>query len=258
MNNTSDGTIATTTIPTTPLKGSKNMGMECIEASPTITIPITCNVILYSTSMDTKYLFHQNICRGGNTNIVGLDCIKHLLDVSPTNGCIHIVKENNEIFDKYSIVCGSYLPVSKDPLICNMGAEIGETNRSVILSGIDGNPLTNAFETSPETCTVLKCTVNLSFNPATDTIKTKNGNESKFKPPTDNYLPLNEFDSGIDTYQPPAKDGSNLNVIVDRNSQRLQLLEPFKSLNGNDIKNAVVSIKMGVMTGTYYSSIKTK
>eukprot|EP01084_Bolivina_argentea_P154900 269997_1 len=95
----------------------------------------------------------------------------------------------------------------------------------------DGNPLTNAFVTSPETCTVLTFMGNLSFNPITDTIKTKDSKHFKFKPPTGDYLPPNRFDNGFDTYQPPANDvdENNLNVVVDPNSQRLQLLDPFNA-----------------------------
>jgi len=107
----------------------------------------------------------------------------------------------------------------------------------------DGNPLTNAFVTSPETCTVLAFAGKLDFNPATDAIKKPDGSEFRFKPPTGNYLPPNGFDPGMDTYQEPAKDGSKLAVSVDPNSERLQLLSPFSAWDGNDIEDATVLIK---------------
>ena len=107
----------------------------------------------------------------------------------------------------------------------------------------DGNPLTNAFVTSPETCTVLAFADNLDFNPAIDSIEKQDGTEFKFKPPTGNYLPPKGFDPGMDTYQAPAEDGSSFKVNVDANSERLQLLDPFKKWDGKDIEDAAVLIK---------------
>merc|ERR1719445_941711 len=107
----------------------------------------------------------------------------------------------------------------------------------------DGNPLTNAFVTSPETSTVLAFAGDLAFNPSTDTIKKPDGTDFKFQPPTGNYLPPNGFDPGMDTYQAPAADGSNLTVNVDPSSDRLQLLDPFKKWDGDDIEDAAVLIK---------------
>merc|ERR1719216_511799 len=65
----------------------------------------------------------------------------------------------------------------------------------------DGNPLTNGFVTSPETCTVLAFSGNLDFNPATDSIQKPDGTQFRFEPPTGHYLPPNGFDPGMDTYQ---------------------------------------------------------
>ncbi len=44
-------------------------------------------------------------------------------------------------------------------------------------------------------------------------------------------------------YQPPAEDGSKLKVIVKPDSQRLQLLEPFKPWEGIDLKGLHLLIK---------------
>jgi len=84
---------------------------------------------------------------------------------------------------------------------------------------------------------------NLDFNPATDAIKKPDGTEFRFKPPTGNYLPPKGFDPGMDTYQAPAEDGSGLKVVVDPNSDRLELLQPFNKWDGKDIEDAVVLIK---------------
>ena len=44
-------------------------------------------------------------------------------------------------------------------------------------------------------------------------------------------------------YLPPAEDGSKLKVIMKPDSQRLQLLEPFKPWEGVDLKGLRVLIK---------------
>ena len=107
----------------------------------------------------------------------------------------------------------------------------------------DGNPLTNAFVTSPETSIILAFSGDLSFNPETDSLKKPDGTEFRFEPPTGDYLPAQGFDPGMDTYQPPAEDGSGLTVKVDPESDRLQLLEPFNKWDGKDIEDATVLIK---------------
>ena len=107
----------------------------------------------------------------------------------------------------------------------------------------DGNPLTHGFVTSPEIATVLAFTGTLNFDPRNDSIKLDNGSEFKFDEPSGEYLPERGFDSGVDTYQAPAKDGSKVNVNVSPTSDRLQLLEPFDEWDGNDIDDAVILIK---------------
>jgi len=107
----------------------------------------------------------------------------------------------------------------------------------------DGNPLTHAFVTSPDIATVLAFSGNLDFNPATDSIPTPTGGSFQFSPPIGTFIPKDGFDAGEDTYQPPAADGSNVEVKVDPNSERLQLLEPFDEWDRLDIKDAVVLVK---------------
>jgi aconitate hydratase len=66
----------------------------------------------------------------------------------------------------------------------------------------------------------------LDFNPNTDTIEGPNG-PFKLTAPSGDELPPNGFDAGEDTFQAPPEDGTNLEVIVDPESDRLQLLSPF-------------------------------
>ncbi|UXI14706.1 hypothetical protein NH340_JMT00649 [Sarcoptes scabiei] len=108
----------------------------------------------------------------------------------------------------------------------------------------DANPSTHAFVTSPELVTALAIAGRLDFNPITDELTSSNGEKFKFKPPSGDELPKAGFDPGQDTYQPPPKSSSGLNVQVDPKSDRLQLLSPFDKWDGKDLDDMVILIKI--------------
>lgn len=107
----------------------------------------------------------------------------------------------------------------------------------------DGNPETLAFVASPEITTVLAIAGSLSFNPMTDTLKNENGEDVKFDPPYGDELPLKGFDKGESGYIPPEEYGAIVDVIVNDDSTRLQLLDKFKPWNGQDYENLPVLLK---------------
>ena len=98
----------------------------------------------------------------------------------------------------------------------------------------DGNPETLAFVASPEITTALAIAGSLSFNPITDELVNEKGEKVKLDPPTGEELPPKGFDKGEEGFVPPAKDGSNVKVIVKPDSERLQLLTPFAPWDGKD------------------------
>jgi aconitate hydratase len=107
----------------------------------------------------------------------------------------------------------------------------------------DGNPDTLAFIGSPELVTALAFGGRLSFNPLTDSITREDGEEFRFEPPTGAELPSSGFSHGRRGYEPPAEDGSRIEVKVDPASKRLQLLEPFPAWDGKDIEGLPVLLK---------------
>tara|TARA_R110002072_G_scaffold238038_1_gene395414 strand:- start:15879 stop:18143 length:2265 start_codon:yes stop_codon:yes gene_type:complete len=107
----------------------------------------------------------------------------------------------------------------------------------------DGNPNTNAFVASPEMVAAIALAGKLDFNPITDTLTNKQGEEIKLNEPTGFELPLKGFDVENNGFQAPAKDGSGINIVVKPDSERLQLLTPFEAWNGGDIKGAKLLIK---------------
>ena len=107
----------------------------------------------------------------------------------------------------------------------------------------DGNPNTHAFVTSPEMVAALAISGRLDFNPITDTLVNDRGEEVKFRPPYGDELPTKGFDVKDAGFQAPADNGSDIEVIVDPNSSRLQLLAPFKPWNRQNITGAKLLIK---------------
>ncbi|MEQ9289109.1 MAG: aconitate hydratase [Cyclobacteriaceae bacterium] len=129
------------------------------------------------------------------------------------------------------------------------GAEKGEKNTIVhsfnrnFAKRADGNPNTHAFVTSPEMVAAIAISGKLGFNPITDTLTNDKGEQVKLDPPTGWELPPKGFDVEDAGYKEPAKDGSGVEVVVDGESKRLQLLEPFKPWNGENISGAKLLIK---------------
>jgi aconitate hydratase len=63
----------------------------------------------------------------------------------------------------------------------------------------DANPATHSFVTSPDIVVAMALAGTLNFNPLTDTLKDKDGNEFKLKEPTGDSLPRNGYDPGRGT-----------------------------------------------------------
>lgn len=107
----------------------------------------------------------------------------------------------------------------------------------------DGNPNTHAFVTSPEMVAAIAISGDLGFNPLTDTLTNANGEEVKLDPPKGEELPAKGFAVEDNGYQAPAEDGSGIEVKVNPDSKRLQLLTPFEPWDGKNITGAKLLIK---------------
>jgi len=106
----------------------------------------------------------------------------------------------------------------------------------------DGNPNTHAFVASPEMVAAVAIAGRLDFNPITDTLVNKKGEEIKLDEPTGFELPPKGFDVEDAGFIPPFEDGSGVEVVVSPTSERLQLLEPFTPI-GSTIDGAKLLIK---------------
>lgn len=106
----------------------------------------------------------------------------------------------------------------------------------------DGNPATLAFVASPEITTALALAGKITFNPLTDHLETESGEKVMLSPPTGDELPSNGFSQGAQGYIPPSPD-ETVEVKVDENSERLQLLYKFPEWDGNDFEDLPVLLK---------------
>lgn len=106
----------------------------------------------------------------------------------------------------------------------------------------DGNPNTHAFVASPEMVAAIAISGRLDFNPMIDKLINEEGEEVMLDEPTGWELPPKGFEVDDNGYLEPIEDGSGVEVVVDPNSERLELLTPFVPL-GTDISGAKLLIK---------------
>jgi aconitate hydratase len=107
----------------------------------------------------------------------------------------------------------------------------------------DGNPNTHAFVGSPELVTALAIAGDLTFNPLEDTLVNAAAEEVKLDPPVGVDLPQNGFAVEELGYQAADEDGSTTEVIVNPDSERLQLLTPFEPWMGENLTGLKLLIK---------------
>jgi aconitate hydratase len=119
----------------------------------------------------------------------------------------------------------------------------------------DANPATHSFVASPDLVVAMSIAGSLHFNPLTDKLKDKDGNEFLLSPPSGEGLPSRGYDPGQNTYQAPPAERASVSVAVSPTSDRLQLLEPFKAWDGKDATDLPILIKTKGKTTTDHISM---
>ncbi len=108
----------------------------------------------------------------------------------------------------------------------------------------DGNPDTHAFVASPETVAALALAGQLTFDFTKDTLVNENGDEVRLDPPTGDELPSEGFVPDPEGYVPPAQDGASVQVAVDPESNRLQVLTPFPAPKTEEYRDMNLLLKV--------------
>ena len=108
----------------------------------------------------------------------------------------------------------------------------------------DGNPQTNSFISSPEVVVAFALTGKLTVNPLTDDLVAEDGSTYRLNPPAPApEVPADGFVFKSDGYLAPPEDRSSVEVVVNDESERLQLLTPFEAWDGKDFEDMPVLLK---------------
>jgi aconitate hydratase len=172
--------------------------------------------------------------------------------VTPGSEQIRATIERDGQLEDFSKIGGQVLANACGPCIGQWkrhGVEPGEKNTIVtsynrnFAKRNDGNTGTHSFVAGPEIVTALAIAGRLSFNPLTDTIENESGDQIKLEAPVGDELPKDGFDPGESDFVAPAEDGSGVEVKVDSESKRLQLLQPFAPWDGEEYTDLVLLTK---------------
>lgn len=108
----------------------------------------------------------------------------------------------------------------------------------------DGNPNTHAFIASPEIVMALSIAGDLKFNPLKDYLINEDGEKVKLDIPTGEIFPKNGLN--IENAENESRENiadSKVEIIINKDSNRLQLLKPFPKFNAEDFNNMPLLIK---------------
>ncbi len=179
--------------------------------------------------------------------------VKSKFTVTPGSEQVRFTVDRDGYLDIFKDIGGMVLANACGPCIgqwARHGADKKEKN-SIITSfnrnfakRADGNPNTHGFVASPEIVTAMAIAGDLRFNPLKDTLINENGEEIMLEEPTGIEFPPRGFDVENNGFIDPNNySGEEIEINIDSNSKRLQLLKPFKAWDGKNIKNLKLLIK---------------
>ncbi len=118
----------------------------------------------------------------------------------------------------------------------------------------DGVNETLSFLASPEVVTAYALAGTLDFDPVRGTLKTTDGKTVRLEPPAGEELPAKGFAKGEEGLVAPAENGDAITVDIPKDSERLQLLQPFPRWDGKDLEQLPLLIKTKGKTTTDHIS----
>jgi aconitate hydratase len=172
--------------------------------------------------------------------------------ITPGSELVRYTIERDGFIKDFEEAGGIVLANACGPCIGQWARHIDDPNRkNTIITSFnrnfakrnDGLASTHAFVASPEIVTAMALAGTITFNPLKDTLKNANGEKVMLDEPTGYEMPPNGFDVADAGYQAPASDGSKVQVVVDADSKRLQLLQPFAAWEGYDLMGLRLLIK---------------
>ncbi len=174
------------------------------------------------------------------------------LKITPGSELIRQITEKDgllEIFRKiggeiYSNACGPCIgqwerkEIEKHPV----NTIIHSFNRN-FAKRTDGNPNTHAFVASPEIVTALTIAGKLTFNPLTDSLFNSENKPVHLPEPRGQHLPPEGFIKSKPAQLKGSGKKTGVRIIINPESERLQILTPFKPWDGRDMTGLFLLIK---------------
>lgn len=109
----------------------------------------------------------------------------------------------------------------------------------------DGKRNTMNFIASPELVIALALGGRLSFNPITDQLSASDGTKFNLIPPrVAPEIPQSGFKDIEGVYLPPSEEPGKIEVVINKNSERLQKLVPFPKWDGEDFEKLPILAKV--------------
>src|SRR5882724_7936670 len=183
--------------------------------------------------------------------------------VTPGSERIYQTIKRDGIMETFEKIGGTVLANACGPCIGQWKrSDVGKEETNTIVSSFnrnfpgrnDGSAATLSFLTSPEIVTALAFAGSLEFDPVHGTLQGPDGKAFRFTPPESEELPAKGFAKGEEGFEAPAADGDAVQVKIDPNSQRLQLLQPFPRWDGKDFLELPILVKTKGKTTTDHIS----
>lgn len=172
--------------------------------------------------------------------------------VTPGSELVRYTVKRDGFLQTFEDIGGMVLANACGPCIgqwARHGAEKGKRN-SIMTSfnrnfakRNDGNPNTHGFVASPEITTAFAISGDLCFNPLTDSLINLDGEKVRLDEPKGIELPPKGFSVEDSGFQAPSEDGSGIEIVVNTESERLELLTPFEKWDGKDYNGLKLLIK---------------
>jgi aconitate hydratase len=108
--------------------------------------------------------------------------------------------------------------------------------------------------TSPALAAALALSGDAGFDPQADPLTGTDGNEFKLDPPNPPALPEGGLVSEKSAFVAPLDDAEKIQVRIDPDSERLELLKPFEPWNGKDFLDLPILVKTKGKTTTDHIS----
>ncbi len=164
--------------------------------------------------------------------------VKSEFIITPGSEQIRYITERDGILKEFEAIGGTVMANACGPCIGQWKRHTNdpEKKNSIITSfnrnfakRNDGNPNTFCFVASPEVVTAFTIAGSLQFNPLTDTLINKKGEEIRLDEPQGIELPPKGFEVKESGFIAPDINYDDIEILVNPTSERLQLLKPFDS-----------------------------